>query len=68
MLEIALGEGQTGFVEVLNITGQRLFTVPLNIGANLARLDLSGYAQGMYMYQVFVNAEFIEAGRIICND
>ena len=68
VLEITLGDGQTGFVEVLSITGQRLFSVPLNIGANLARLDLSGYAQGVYMYRIFVNEEFTEAGRIIRND
>jgi hypothetical protein len=68
VLEIVLGEGQTGFVEVMSITGQRLFSVPLNTGANLARLDLSDFAQGVYMYRIFVNAEFTEAGRIIRND
>ena len=68
VLEITLGEGQTGFVEVMSITGKRLFTVPLNTGANLALLDLSGYAQGVYVYRIFVNAEFTEAGRIIRND
>ena len=68
VLEITLGEGQTGFVEVMSITGQRLFTVSLNTGVNLATLDLSSYAQGVYMYRVFVNAEFTEAGRIIRND
>jgi hypothetical protein len=68
VLEITLGEGQTGFVEVLSLTGQRLFNVPLNTGTNLAPLDLSGYAQGVYMYRVFVNNEFTDAGRIIRND
>jgi hypothetical protein len=68
VLEITLVEGQTGFVEVLSITGQRLFTVSLNTGVNLALFDLSGYAQGVYMYRIFINAEFIEAGRIIRND
>jgi hypothetical protein len=68
VLEITLGEGQTGFVEVLSFTGQRLFSVPLNTGTNLAPLDLSGYAQGVYMYRVFVNNEFTDAGRIIRND
>jgi hypothetical protein len=68
VLEITLGEGQNGFVEVLSLTGQRLFSVPLNTGTNLAPLDLSGYAQGVYMYRVFVNNEFTDAGRIIRND
>jgi hypothetical protein len=68
VLEIALGEGQTGFVEVLSLTGQRLFSVPLYTGSNLAPLDLSSYAQGVYMYRVFVNNEFTDAGRIIRND
>jgi hypothetical protein len=68
VLEITLDDGQTGFVEVISITGQRLFSVPLNTGSNIAVLDLSGYAQGVYMYRVFVNEEFKEAGRIIRND
>jgi hypothetical protein len=68
VLEITLGEEQTGFVEVLSLTGQRLFSVPLYAGANLAPLDLSGYAQGVYMYRIFVNNEFTDAGRIILND
>lgn len=68
VLEITLSEGQTGFVEVMSITGQQLFTVPLNTGSNLVLLDLSGYAQGVYVYRIFVNAEFTEAGRIIRND
>jgi hypothetical protein len=68
VLEITLGDEQTGFVELLSLTGQRLFSVPLNAGANLAPLDLSGYAQGVYMYRIYINDEFTDAGRIIRND
>jgi Secretion system C-terminal sorting domain len=67
-LEIKLEKEQTGYVQVQSITGQILFTVRLNAGSNLALINLSEYSQGVYIYQIFVNEEWIESGRIIRNN
>jgi hypothetical protein len=57
------GNGLT--LSILNATGQVMESRELNSGAHQVRVDVSGYANGIYFYQIRSGSEVISSDKFI---
>jgi hypothetical protein len=49
-------------IELTDITGRHLETIPAT-GANMLSVNVSGYATGLYLYNIISNGHSVQTGK-----
>ena len=63
--EATLTDAQSGFIMMYDLSGKLLQSYKLNSGDNKLEMDLSGFAKGVYMYQIVINGETLEHKKLV---
>lgn len=63
--EIELAENESGFIQLFDLLGNIMTVQKLNAGVNKTEFDLSGFANGVYIYRVTLNGEFKVSDKLV---